>query len=317
MDAATGREFTYARFNERASRLAEFLRDGWQIQAGDRVAILAHNSSDYMEILFGCAKIGAILIPLNWRLATPELAYVVGDGTPRALIFDAEFAGTAAALLSHIDGGRQLTLGDEPPPGGPTYEAALAAASGRTVEMPPRGLDEVWYILYTAGTTGRPKGVLQTFGMALFNWINIGQPIDLTSQDATLHVLPFFHTGGLNLYTLPTIQVGGTAIIQRTFDATTTLHLLATRATAFFGVPAVYLFLSQHPDFDRTDLSALAAAIAGQMPGSVRSTKRLLWEGQPHLAERLEAERRRFVQQIGTAEAARGMAAFLQGLKHG
>lgn len=266
VDAATGREFTYAQFNERASRFAEFLRDEWGIRTGDRVAILAHNSSDYFEILYGCAKIGAILVPLNWRLALPELEYTLSDCTPRALIFDPAFAETASALCVRMPPRFVMALGPQPDANRCAYEQALASVPGEPLVMPPRRLDEVWFILYTAGTTGRPKGVLQTFGMVLYNALNIGMAIDLTSKDTTLNLLPCFHTGGLNLYTNPTFHVGGTAIIQRTFDPGETLRLLSERATVFFGVPAVYLFLSQHPDFEKADLSRMRSWACGGAP---------------------------------------------------
>ncbi len=285
LDTATGRRFTYAQFQERASRLAEFLQTEWDIQPGDRVAILAPNCTDYFEALYACAKAGAILVCLNWRLAVPELEAIVRDSTPRALIDDPGFAAAAHALLGHTALERLMYLGDKAQGLGQEtfahqekgewgYERALAQASGRAVVMPPRGLNEVWHILYTAGTTGRPKGVLQTFGMVLYNALNIGLGIDLTSQDVSLNLLPCFHTGGLNMYANPTFHVGGTAIIQRAFDPAETLHLLSTQATAFFGVAAVYLFMSQHPDFAKTDLSHVRSWASGgsALPTSVLET---------------------------------------------
>jgi len=266
VDAATGRKWTYAQFNERASRLAEFLRDEWGIRSDERLAILAPNSSDYFEVLYGCAKVGVILVCLNWRLALPELEFIVNDAAPRALIYDPEFAEVAHALRDRTSIESLMTLAEEPPVGEWAYEQALAQASGQPIEMPPRNLDEVWHILYTAGTTGRPKGVLQTFGMVLYNAINIGIAVDLTSQDVTLNALPTFHTGGLNLYANPTFHVGGTAIIQRSFDPAETLRLLSEEATAFFGVPAMYLFMSQHPDFEKYDLSRVRSWACGGAP---------------------------------------------------
>lgn len=266
VDTATGRRWTYVQFNERASRFAEFIRDGWGIQDGERIAILAPNSSDYFEVLYGCAKAGAILVCLNWRLALPELEFIVNDASPRALVYDAQFADVAHELTSRTQIEMLMVLGEAAPEGEWAYEVALDHASGRPVEMPPRRLDEVWHILYTAGTTGRPKGVLQTFGMVFYNAINIGIAIDLTSQDVTLNALPTFHTGGLNLYANPTFHVGGTAIIQRAFDPAETLRLLSEEATAFFGVPAMYLFMSQHPDFEKYDLSRVRSWACGGAP---------------------------------------------------
>lgn len=269
VDVASGRQISYAAFHLRASRFAEFIRSEWGLQPGDRLALLAPNSSDYFEILWGCAKAGVILVCLNWRLALPELEYILKDSQPHALVYDLSFQETANALAARCGLEHLMRLGSGPEAeeeSRPEYEQALASASGRPLVMPPRALDEVWHLLYTAGTTGRPKGVLQTYGMVFYNAINIGLPIDLTSNDVTLNLLPCFHTGGLNMYANPTFHVGGTALIQKAFEPGETLRLLSTKATAFFGVSAVYLFLSQHPDFEKTDFSNMRSWGAGGAP---------------------------------------------------
>lgn len=266
IDAATDRRFTYAEFHLRASRFAEFLRDEWRVRPGERVALLANNSSDYFEMLWGCAKAGVILVCLNWRLAVPELDEMMRDSSPVGLIYDPPFAASAAALKERLGLDRVMTLAARAPEGEWAYETALAQASGKPVVMPPTDLNTMWHILYTGGTTGRSKGVIQTFATVFFNAVNIGLKLKLSSDDTSLNLLPCFHTGGLNLLTNPTFYVGGTAIIQRAFDPAETLRLLSTQATAFFGVPSIYLFLSQHPDFAQTDLSRVRAWAAGGSP---------------------------------------------------
>ena len=268
IDAATNRSFTYAEFHLRASRFAEFLADEWRVQPGERVALLANNSSDYFEMLWGCAKVGAILVCLNWRLAVPELDQMMRDSTPVGLIYDPPFAAVGRRSEGAPGSGPRMTLaaGAQAAEGEWAYETALAHASGKPVVMPPTDLNTTWHILYTGGTTGRSKGVIQTFATVFFNAINIGLKLNMTSEDVTLNLLPCFHTGGLNLLTNPTFYVGGTAIIQRAFDPAETLRLLSTQATAFFGVPSIYLFLSHHPDFAKTDLSRVRAWAAGGSP---------------------------------------------------
>ncbi len=270
VDPNTKREFTYAQFNERASRFAEFMRQEWQIRKGERVAILTPNGTDYFEVLYACAKLGAILVPLNWRLAVPELQGILADSSPRALIYDTAHAEAAKALAGDMFT-LPLTPGVKEEK---NYEGALASASGKTIVMPATSLDECWYLLYTAGTTGKPKGVIQTHGMVLYNHLNIGPAIDLTSQDTTLNLLPVFHTGGNNMYTNPTFIAGGTAIVPRAFDVAQALELLSTRVTAFFGVTAMYLFMSQHPDFEKTDFSSMRSWASGgsSMPVSLLET---------------------------------------------
>ncbi len=279
VDAATGRRFTYPEFHLRASRFAEFVRRDWGLSPGDRVALLAHNSSDYFEILWGCAKAEVLLVCLNWRLAVPELEFILADSTPTALIYDPAFTAQAQALKERTGISRVIALGSEPQPGETAYEAALASASGNPVVMRPRGLDEPWHLLYTAGTTGRSKGVLQTFGMVFYNALNIGLPTNLTSDDVTLNLLPCFHTGGLNLLTNATFHVGGTAIVQKSFEPAETLRLLSEEATAFFGVASVYLFLSQHPDFDRTEFKHMRSWSAGGAPIPTSLLQRYLDRG--------------------------------------
>ena len=266
VDAATGRRYTYPEFHLRASRFAEFVRNEWGMSPGERIALLAHNSSDYFEILWGCAKAEVLLVCLNWRLAVPELESIFHDSTPTALIYDPAFAEAAQELKQRMNITRVIVLDSTAPPDEIAYENALASASGRPVVMRPRGLDEPWHLLYTAGTTGRSKGVLQTFGMVFYNALNIGLPTGLTSEDVTLNLLPCFHTGGLNLMTNATFHVGGTAIVQKTFDPAETLHILSEDATAFFGVASVYLFLSQHPDFDKTEFKHMRSWSAGGAP---------------------------------------------------
>ncbi len=277
VDAATGREYTYREFDDRAGRLAGFMLDEWRLSPGDRVAILAHNCSEYFEALFAAAKAGVVLVPLNWRLAIPELEGIVADAAPAALVHDEAFADAAAALLPGIAGGSRMAIGHDAPAGAVALETAITGA--RNVVMGARPAGDLWYLLYTAGTTGRPKGVVQTFEMALFNYLNIGIPIGLTESDTTLNLLPTFHTGGINLYAMPTLLVGGTAIIQKSFEPEETLRLLAERTTAFFGVPAVYLFLSQHPAFDETDLSGVRSWACGGAPMPVPLLERYAARG--------------------------------------
>ncbi len=276
VDPDRGRELTYAQLEERAGRLAEFLLETWQVQPGDRIAMLAHNRTDAVELLFACAKTGAVLVPLNWRLARAELEFILADAGVVGLVHDTVHAATARALAEVVPGARGqvalLSFDDE-------YDAALASASGRPVVHEPRDESALWYLLYTSGTTGRPKGVLQTAGMALVNHLNIGMAAGITSDDVFLSVLPQFHTGGWNLYVLPMLFVGGTAIIPSGFDPAQALRILQERASLFFGVPTIYQMLAEHPDFTRTDLSGVRSWSAGGAAMPVPLLERLAEAG--------------------------------------
>jgi len=157
VDAHSGRQFSYAQFNERANRLASFLRDRLGIRQGDRVSILAQNSSDYYEVLFACSKMGAILNTLNWRLAVPELEFILNDCAPRALIYESVFAEAVDALRPLISCEFCVVMGDEAPEGEWSYEGALAAGDPTGVPLPALRYTDTWAILYTSGPRAGPR----------------------------------------------------------------------------------------------------------------------------------------------------------------
>ena len=266
-DLHSGRAFTFAEAEDRTRRLAAFLRRDCGVARGDRVAVLAMNSTDIMEIWCACAKIGAVFLPLNWRLAPPEIDFILGDGEPKVLIFDTANAETVTALT--WTGARRIeTTGGG---GDAEYERAIAASDGdATAEA--MGPDDPWTIMYTSGTTGRPKGAINTYGMAFWNAVNLGLPCAIGPQSVGVTILPLFHTGGLNCYASVILHAGGHSLIMRAFDPGAALRLIddpAVGLTHFFGVPANYLFMAQHPDFATTDFSRLVRAGVGGAPTPV------------------------------------------------
>ena len=242
-EAATGRTVTYAELDARATRAACLLR-ARGIGEGDRVAILCRNRVEFFELLFGCARLGAVLVPLNWRMPPAEIDALVADAEPALIFYGAEDAGTAAQL-----GGGTPAIGlDE------IYAELLAAAPAvRFRERWPSRA--TWYLLYTSGTTGRPKGVIYTFGMALANYVSLGAAIGLRASDTTPSFLPLFHTAGINLHVLPTLIAGGRVVVLPAFDADAVVALLARRRLdTFFAVPTVYQALLDHPGFTAAPL---------------------------------------------------------------
>ncbi len=237
-EVATGRTLTYAGLDARAGRAAALLH-ARGVREGDRVAILCRNRIAFFELLFGCAKLGAVLVPLNGRMPAGELYALVADAEPALLFHGAEDAATA----SRLSGGTPAIGLDE------DYEALVArAAAGRCRAHWPAAA--TWYLLYTSGTTGRPKGVVYTFRMALSNYVSLRSALDLLSTDATLNFLPLFHTAGINLHALPTLFAGGRVLILPGFDAGAVVGLLEEkRLDTFFAVPTVYQSLLDHPRF--------------------------------------------------------------------
>jgi fatty-acyl-CoA synthase len=182
IDQHTGQRFTYGDMNDRSARLAAYLRDAWSVQPGDRVAILAKNSTDYFEFEFACIKLGAMMLPLNWRLAEPELLFILNDAEAVGLVYDAEFAERVPPLVAQSTAKHLLCIDSGFPginDGSPEYEDAIAQTSGRVVMNPQTTHDTPMMIMYTAGTTGHPKGVIITHGMMLWNAINISTPTGL------------------------------------------------------------------------------------------------------------------------------------------
>ncbi len=272
IDQETGRRFSYGEFNDRAARLAGYLRETWGVQPGDRLAILAKNSTDYFEFQFACVKLGALMLPLNWRLAVPELLFILNDAGTVGIVYDAEFADRIPALIEGSPAKHTVCItppGDAGTDDAVRYEDAISGTTTRVTMNPQITHDVPMTIMYTAGTTGHPKGVLITHGMTLWNAINITTPTALAYDSTHYVVLPTFHTGGLNLYANPLFHHGGTNIVARNYDPGITLKTLTDPelgVTHFFGVPSIYLFLSQHPDFDRYDLSHLKSWGCGGAP---------------------------------------------------
>jgi fatty-acyl-CoA synthase len=265
VDLGEQRRLSYAQLHERVGRLAAWLHSQG-VGKGDRAAILAQNCTDFFELQFACGRLGAIFVPLNWRLTVPELRFIVGDAAPRVLIHDPEFGDTATALLQAVNGLRLLERR------GPAsaYERALADST----PLPPAQWagarhDDVSTIMYTSGTTGQPKGAMITHGMTFWNVVNLGGPAEVSHSSVFLCVLPLFHTGGLNCYSNPVFHAGGTVIVPRVFEPGEALAIIGdpqVGLTHFFGVPAHYQFMLQHERFAEADLSRLQVAGVGGAP---------------------------------------------------
>lgn len=269
-DLASGQVYSYGALNERAARVAAAAIEHWGLQPGDRLAYLGHSSAEFFALLFGCAKAGLILVPLNWRLAVPELEGLLEDARPGALLYTADFAEPVRTLQPQFADMVAVAMEPEQTNGGAIrprrYEADLEAVTPHLRPHPPCDPDTPWYLLYTSGTTGRPKGVIQTFRMMLANFYNIGLSIEVRQSDVLLNVLPMFHTAGINLYSTCVLLVGGTVLVAPGFDAAQALRVLEERATLFFGVPAVYQALLDQPKLDGRRLQRVRSWGCGGAP---------------------------------------------------
>ncbi len=262
-----GRRLTYAQLNRRVNQLSRaFQKMG--LAHGDRVAMLSYNCLEYVEVIMAAAKLGLVLVPLNWRLAPAELVFILSDSQTNVLAFDPELAELADQVNQQLPLRQLVTLGQKQVLGADAYEDILAVESAaEPVVASGVSLENPHIIMYTSGTTGKPKGAILSQNGSFYNALNLQVALDFTSADRDLLVLPMFHIGGIGLFTLPMLYVGGTVIIQRTFEPGQTIKLLQTEdISLFFGVPAVFLFLAQHPDFRASGLDKLRVVMSGGAP---------------------------------------------------
>lgn len=256
---------TYRALADRVDRLAGALRAAG-VRRGDRVAYLAANSMSGFESFFAAGRLGAIFAPLNTRLTTPELSFLVQDCEPAVFIHDAD----QAHHVPHLAGPgspvqRVIALGDDGPGG---YRAFLASgqasASGQEPSEATVGLDDDAVILYTSGTTGKPKGAVLTHGNLTFNMMNQLAHADVRATDTALCIAPLFHVTGLGQVSLPTFFKGGCVLVLPRFDPAVVLGAIASqRISSFAAVPTMLQMLCDHPAFADTDLSSLRYVIYG------------------------------------------------------
>ena len=252
---------TYAAFAERIAAAARALKSVLGVGRGDRIAILAANHPDYLVLLYACARLGALLVPLNWRLAVPEQLFILADASVKALLLQDAFAALAALLHEKHPDVRIVRLAEDA--GRDTFDDLLA--QGRGDERNPHvDMTSPLLLVYTSGTTGRPKGAVLRQEALFWNAVMSQHMHDLTAGDHVLTVLPLFHVGGLNIQTTPALQFGASVTLHARFDPGAALAAIASeRPTLLVLVPATLQALIEHPTFAATDLSSLRAVTTG------------------------------------------------------
>ena len=251
-----GEPITYRELADAADRISYVLGQRG-IGKGDAVAYLGENSPAFLEVLFGVAQRGAVFVPVNTRLAPPEITHVLTDANARAVIHDPEFAdrlaeGVRAGRIAHV-----LPTGD----GGLSREMADAPHGHTEVAV---ALDDPAAIVYTSGTTGRAKGAVLTHGNLTWCALNCIVDYDVVSADIALMISPLFHVASLGMGALPIIVKGATLVLEKGFEAGRALELIERHGvTMLSGVPTTYQLMADHPDWARTDLSTLQKLTCG------------------------------------------------------
>jgi fatty-acyl-CoA synthase len=257
---------TYGELNRRVNQLCHLLL-GMGIRKGDRVSVLLYNCNQYIEIFFGLAKIGAIMVPLNWRLVGPDLEFIVKDSGSQMLIFDAAFGEIIDSIRSNVDicQASYLSVGSPHSAGAANYEEAI---QNNPCNEPPVnssvGGEDPHIIMYTSGTTGIPKGVVLSHRKTFFNVLNANIFNDITSKDIMIVCRPMFHSGGLLVDSAPILYRGGTLIMKRRFQPHDILESVQKHHVTLLELPAsVYQFVLQQCDLSKYNLSSVRVYFTG------------------------------------------------------
>jgi fatty-acyl-CoA synthase len=297
------RRVTYAELGERVTRLAHGLR-GLGVQSGDRVAYLGPNHPSLLETLFAAGTLGAAFVPLNFRLAAPELAFAMRDAGARVLVFAAEHAAAIDRVRAEVDLAHAVVTGEGAAPFATDYEALVARSPREPIEAPVP-LETPCLLLYTSGTTGQPKAATLTHANVTWNAFNVLVDADVASDEVSLVSAPLFHSGALGMQCLPTLLKGGTAVLQRAFDAERALDAVeAHRVTWMFGVPTMFAAIARSPRWRSADLSSLRLLLCGGAPVPPDLIRAYLDRGLP------------FVQGYGMTEAAPGALLLEPAMRH-
>lgn len=260
VDLFSGRRTTYGDMYERSRRIAAVLKDTYSITPGDRVMVVAYNDTDLYEILFACWRIGAIYMPVNWRLAPPELAAITADATPSLIIADRTFEDLVTGLNLPV------WWRDNDAETNPFEDAIRTAAPLDTFAAPDP--DVITNLLYTSGTTGHPKGVISTWRMQAMA-VQQAEHVILGSATKTLTAAPMFHTAGLNSFALPLFYYGGTVHIMRHWDADAALGYLSDPnlgITHTLGVPVQFQMMTQCDGFEEATFPSVVRSGVGGAP---------------------------------------------------
>jgi O-succinylbenzoate-CoA ligase len=270
VDISSGQRQTYVDLNERCNRVANAMTDAG-LEVGDRVATLLMNGPEFVETFFGAAKVGGVIVALNWRLVADELSFILTDSGATTLVFGTAFNDVVTELHSRGTDGTQVTnwvhVGDaaDRPHFAVGYEDLLTRASADEPDVTACD-DDLLFIMYTSGTTGLPKGVMHTHNTALWSVITANTTADTRYGDRYLICLPLFHVGALNPL-LSIIHKGGTGVIMSEFDPVKIWEVYGDeKISVTLAVPAMLNFMLLTYDKEKHDTSHLRWVMSGAAP---------------------------------------------------
>ncbi|OZM58374.1 long-chain fatty acid--CoA ligase [Lottiidibacillus patelloidae] len=250
IDGDNHKQWTYEELHERAENYAVYLQENG-VAKGDRIALLSSNHICYFDLLFACSKIGAIFVPLNWRLAKEELSYILQDCTPTLLFYHSDFS----EVVTFLNVNRTININKA------ILEGKKSYLKVNVIQSDPAA------IIYTGGTTGKPKGVVLTHQNIHCNAVNTVVSWQLKDSDTTAVFLPMFHTGGLNALAIPILLIGGTVVLTKKFEPTTAIRMLNDyKCTIALLVPTMYHLIVKTSAFSHTSFPTMHTFLSGGAP---------------------------------------------------
>ncbi len=263
----TGERFTYRQLDERAIRCARLWTEVCGLGKGDRAGILAHNSVEFLDAVFAAAKTGVILVPLSTRLTPHELEYILRDSGLTVLHYEAEFRETVEVLRRAVPQVRWVALDQRLEASDMLYREATAALAEKPWAPAHCDPEDILWLLYTSGTTGKPKGVMTPHRMVAWNGYNTVISWQLREDDVSPIFTPLYHAGGLGAFLVPIFTIGGTIVLHRGFDAAEIWRTIEReKCTVVLGVPTIWKLLMEAPEFQTTDLRHVRWFISGGAP---------------------------------------------------
>ncbi|MGM9923852.1 MAG: o-succinylbenzoate--CoA ligase [Bacillus sp. (in: firmicutes)] len=249
------KQMTYKELHEQINKTATFMKYELGLKAGERVAILSQNRYEYVVLLFAIAKLGCIAVPLNIRLTVDELSFQLNDSGTKVLFIEESFQQIAALLEEELQLAETISMEE------------LNHLQSIEDSFEPIDESASYLICYTSGTTGKPKGAVLTQGNMFWNAINNTAALNLSSDDCTIVLLPFFHIGGIGLFAFPTLFMGGTIVIPGKFEPERALAMMEEhQVTIVMGVPAIHAALLYSPSFESRKLSSVRWFYNGGAP---------------------------------------------------
>ncbi len=266
LDNIQKKRYTFEEMDKRANQVARVLLDSG-IQKGDRVCIYSKNRFDFLDILFACGKVGAILTPFNFRLTARETEYLLQKTDPSIVFYDPTLASQFVELRPFVEKRHVVVMGDKMVESDEDIYSLMTKKNTGAVERPELTMDDPYLIVFTGGTTGQPKGAVLSHRLVFWNSVNTIVSWGLRPDDVQPLLFPLFHTGGINVLLIPFYHLGAVSIIMGDFDPEETLRVIESeRCTLVIGVPTMFNSISQSSNFKNANFDQVRLFISGGAP---------------------------------------------------